>query len=101
MRTLAERLDTNEHLNSSHRIELELRLTKLNEHWRKLSNVMNTVRKNATETSSKWEQFERLSKDLMDWAKEMQAKIHEEIMCSSSSSIERLKEEFEHVVVSL
>ena len=98
---MAEKLDANFFLNNSYNIEMELALTRLNESMRKLTLFMSRGKKIASELTSEWQQFKKLAKDLLDVSSEINAKLNYPGPTGAVSSMERLREHYEHVNVSI
>ena len=99
-RKAAEKLDMNLFLNNNCNIELELALTRINQRWQKLSAVLNKIRRNADNLSSKYEQFQRLANELLDVSEDLKRRLTQSVPSIFSSSIEGLKEQFDHLIVS-
>lgn len=99
-RRTAEHLDTSLFVNNNSNIELELAVTRMNQSWQKLSSLLNKVKQNLESFSSKWEQFKSLANELLDVIYDIKKQVERSTPSVLNSSIERIKEEFERVIVS-
>lgn len=89
----------NPFLNNNLNIELELAVTRMNQSWQKQSSLLNKVKQNIDNFSSKWEQFKKLANELLDVMENMSKKSNKPSQSFLSSSIEGIKEQFDHVMV--
>lgn len=101
LQRVAEALDSNLYLNNNNSIELELAITRMNQSWQKLSALLNKVKQNIDNFTSKWDQFKRLANELLDVIDDVRKRLSNSLPSAFSSSIERIKEQFDHVIVSL
>ena len=87
-------------LNNNSNIELELAVTKMNQNWQKLSSLLNEVRQDVDTFTSKWEQFRKLANELLDVMENILKESNKHKQSVFHSSIERIKEQYGHLMVS-
>ena len=99
-RRIAETLDVNLFLNNVLKIELELAVTRMTQNWQQLSSQLNNVKQRTENASVKWEQFRKLAFELLDAMENINKLLHRFTPSIDDSSIGKIKEQFDHVIVS-